>query len=151
MVTVAEPTFEATQQMMAHPRIAVLAITGGPGIVAMGMKSGKSDWCWRGQPPSSLMKPLTWSSGGGYHQRRLVRLQPALHCRKSLIVVESVAERLVQQMQTFGALLLSPADTDKLPPPACRKARPIKAGRKKAHRLCWKQPGSPFRRKRRAC
>lgn len=33
---------------------------------------------------------------------------------KSLIVVESVAERLVQQMQTFGALLLSPADTDKL-------------------------------------
>ncbi|MGK7488392.1 aldehyde dehydrogenase family protein, partial [Salmonella enterica] len=41
VVTVAEPTFEATQQMMAHPRIAVLAITGGPGIVAMGMKSGK--------------------------------------------------------------------------------------------------------------
>lgn len=41
MVTVAEPTFEATQQMMSHPLIAVLAITGGPGIVAMGMKSGK--------------------------------------------------------------------------------------------------------------
>ncbi len=37
--------------MMAHPRIAVLAITGGPGIVAMGMKSGKEgDWRWRGQP-----------------------------------------------------------------------------------------------------
>lgn len=41
LVTVAEPTFEATQQMMSHPDIAVLAITGGPGIVAMGMKSGK--------------------------------------------------------------------------------------------------------------
>lgn len=41
MVTVAEPTFEATQQMMSHPLIAVLAITGGHGIVAMGMKSGK--------------------------------------------------------------------------------------------------------------
>ena len=27
--------------MMAHPKISVLAITGGPGIVAMGMKSGK--------------------------------------------------------------------------------------------------------------
>lgn len=35
VVTVAEPTFEATQQMMSHPLIAVLAITGGPGIVAM--------------------------------------------------------------------------------------------------------------------
>jgi propionaldehyde dehydrogenase len=32
VVTVAEPTFEATQQMMAHPRIAVLAITGGPAL-----------------------------------------------------------------------------------------------------------------------
>ncbi|MGK4678368.1 aldehyde dehydrogenase EutE, partial [Salmonella enterica] len=33
---------------------------------------------------------------------------------KSLIVVESVSYRLVQQMQTFGALLLSPTDSDKL-------------------------------------
>jgi hypothetical protein len=36
--------------MMAHPRIAVLAITGGPGIVAMGMKSGKSHRRRRGKP-----------------------------------------------------------------------------------------------------
>ncbi len=41
IVTVSEPTFAATEQMMAHPKISVLAITGGPGIVAMGMKSGK--------------------------------------------------------------------------------------------------------------
>ncbi len=32
VVTVAEPTFEATQQMMSHPLIAVLAITGGPAL-----------------------------------------------------------------------------------------------------------------------
>ncbi|ORR82072.1 aldehyde dehydrogenase EutE, partial [Escherichia coli] len=38
IVTVSEPTFAATEQMMAHPKISVLAITGGPGIVAMGMK-----------------------------------------------------------------------------------------------------------------
>lgn len=41
IVTVSEPTFAATEQMMAHPKVSVLAITGGPGIVAMGMKSGK--------------------------------------------------------------------------------------------------------------
>lgn len=41
IVTVKEPTFEATQQMMAHDKIALLAITGGPGIVNMGLKSGK--------------------------------------------------------------------------------------------------------------
>jgi propionaldehyde dehydrogenase len=33
-------------------------------------------------------------------------------------------------MQTFGALLLSPADTDK-PPPACLKAGEQKTGRQK--------------------
>ncbi|TBL71724.1 aldehyde dehydrogenase EutE, partial [Klebsiella oxytoca] len=31
-----------TQQMRAHPRSAGLAITGGPGTVATGMKSGKT-------------------------------------------------------------------------------------------------------------
>lgn len=58
VVTVAEPTFEATQQMMAHPNIAVLAITGGPGIVAMGMKSGKRSLApGRAIRPASLMRP----------------------------------------------------------------------------------------------
>lgn len=33
VVTVTEPTFEATQQMMAHPKIAVLAITGGQALL----------------------------------------------------------------------------------------------------------------------
>ncbi len=36
------------------------------------------------------------------------RLQPALYRRKSLIVVASVADRLIQQMQDFDALLLEP-------------------------------------------
>lgn len=70
---------------------------------------------------------------------------------KSLIVVESVAERLVQQMQTFGALLLSPADTDKLRAACLPEGQANKKLVGKAHRRCWKQPGSPFRRKRRAC
>src|SRR5476651_2092627 len=36
-----EPSFESTQHMMKHPLIACLAITGGPGIVNMALKSGK--------------------------------------------------------------------------------------------------------------
>ncbi|HHE3342943.1 TPA: CoA-acylating propionaldehyde dehydrogenase PduP, partial [Salmonella enterica] len=116
VVTVAEPTFEATQQMMAHPRIAVLAITGGPGIVAMGMKSGKKViGAGAGNPPcivdetADLVKAAEDIINGASFDYNL----PCI-AEKSLIVVESVAERLVQQMQTFGALLLSPADTDKL-------------------------------------
>lgn len=116
LVTVAEPTFEATQQMMSHPDIAVLAITGGPGIVAMGMKSGKKViGAGAGNPPcivdetADLVKAAEDIINGAAFDYNL----PCI-AEKSLIVVESVAERLIQQMQAFGALLLSPSDTDKL-------------------------------------
>lgn len=116
VVTVAEPTFEATQQMMAHPNIAVLAITGGPGIVAMGMKSGKKViGAGAGNPPcivdetADIVKAAEDIINGAAFDYNL----PCI-AEKSLIVVESVAERLVQQMQAFGALLLNAADIDKL-------------------------------------
>ena len=88
IVTVSEPTFAATEQMMAHPKISVLAITGGPGIVAMGMKD--------------------IINGASFDYN--------LPCiaEKSLIVVASVAEYLIQQMQSFGALLLNYEQTEKL-------------------------------------
>lgn len=89
IVTVSEPTFAATEQMMAHPKIGVLAITGGPGIVAMGMKSSKK----------------VIGAGAG---------NPPCIAEKSLIVVAPVADYLIQQMQSFGALLLNHEQTEKL-------------------------------------
>lgn len=116
VVTVAEPTFEATQQMMAHPLIAVLAITGGPGIVAMGMKSGKKViGAGAGNPPcivdetADLVKAAEDIISGAAFDYNL----PCI-AEKSLIVVASVADRLIQQMQDFDALLLSPQETDTL-------------------------------------
>lgn len=81
----------------------------------MGMKSGKSDWRWRRNPPcivdetADLIKAAEDIINGAAFDYNL----PCI-AEKSLIVVESVAERLIQQMQAFGALLLSPSDTDKL-------------------------------------
>ena len=116
IVTVAEPTFEATQQMMTHPNIAVLAITGGPGIVAMGMKSGKKViGAGAGNPPcivdetADLVKAAEDIINGASFDYNL----PCI-AEKSLIVVEEIAGTLVQQMQNFGALLLNKEETDKL-------------------------------------
>ena len=116
VVTVAEPTFEATQQMMSHPRIAVLAITGGPGIVAMGMKSGKKViGAGAGNPPcivdetADLVKAAEDIISGASFDYNL----PCI-AEKSLIVVAAVADRLIQQMQDFDALLLSRQETDTL-------------------------------------
>ncbi|HCO7564529.1 TPA: CoA-acylating propionaldehyde dehydrogenase PduP [Escherichia fergusonii] len=116
IVTVAEPTFEATQQMMTHPNIAVLAITGGPGIVAMGMKSGKKViGAGAGNSPcivdetADLVKAAEDIINGASFDYNL----PCI-AEKSLIVIEEIAGTLVQQMQNFGALLLNKEETDKL-------------------------------------
>ncbi|WP_437888824.1 CoA-acylating propionaldehyde dehydrogenase PduP [Phytobacter sp. V91] len=116
VVTVAEPTFEATQQMMAHPKIALLAITGGPGIVLMGLKSGKKVvGAGAGNPPcivdetADLVKAAEDIINGASFDYNL----PCI-AEKSLIVVDCVADRLMQQMQAFGALRITGNDIDKL-------------------------------------
>ncbi|MGE4800624.1 aldehyde dehydrogenase family protein [Yersinia hibernica] len=117
VVTVQDPSFEATQQMMAHDKIALLAITGGPGIVAMGMKSGKKViGAGAGNPPclvdetAELVKAAQDIVAGASFDNNL----PCI-AEKSLIVVESVADRLLQQMQAFDALLISdPQEVDSL-------------------------------------
>lgn len=116
VVTVAEPTFEATQQMMAHPKIALLAITGGPGIVLMGLKSGKKVvGAGAGNPPcivdetADLVKAAEDIINGASFDYNL----PCI-AEKSLIVVDCVADRLMQQMQAFGALRVTGNDIDKL-------------------------------------
>ncbi|UXY12668.1 CoA-acylating propionaldehyde dehydrogenase PduP [Kosakonia sp. ML.JS2a] len=116
VVTVAEPTFEATQQMMAHPKIALLAITGGPGIVMMGLKSGKKViGAGAGNPPcivdetADLVKAAEDIINGAAFDYNL----PCI-AEKSLIVVDSVADKLLQQMQAFGALRITGSDIDTL-------------------------------------
>jgi len=46
------PTIETAKQMFAHPDVALLAITGGPGVVAEALRSGKRAICaGPGNPP----------------------------------------------------------------------------------------------------
>lgn len=57
---------------------------------------------------------------------------------KSLIVVDSVAERLIQQMQAFGALLLNSSDTDKLRTVCLQDGHANKNWWVRARRRYWK-------------
>jgi aldehyde dehydrogenase len=41
LTTVAEPSIEAALQLMKHPRVGLLVVTGGPAVVSTAMKSGK--------------------------------------------------------------------------------------------------------------
>lgn len=117
IVTVASPSFDATKELMAHPKVPLLTITGGPAIVNMGLKSGKKViGAGAGNPPclvdetAELVKAAQDIVSGA-------SLDYNLPCtsEKTLIVVESVADRLIQQMQNFDALLITnPQDIERL-------------------------------------
>jgi len=50
--TVPEPTIQSAQALMRHPGVKLLVVTGGPGVVAEAMKSGKRAVCaGPGNPP----------------------------------------------------------------------------------------------------
>jgi acyl-CoA reductase-like NAD-dependent aldehyde dehydrogenase len=53
LTAVREPTIESAQRIMKDPRIALLAVTGGPGVVRVAMDSGKKAICaGPGNPPA---------------------------------------------------------------------------------------------------
>lgn len=117
VVSVSEPTFAATQEMMAHPDIAVLAVTGGPAIVNMAMKSGKKTiGAGAGNPPcivdeTACMRKAAKDIING------ASLDYNVPCiaEKSVIVVDCVADELISCMVNYGALLVkNPADVVKL-------------------------------------
>jgi acyl-CoA reductase-like NAD-dependent aldehyde dehydrogenase len=53
ITTVSEPTIESAQELMQHPRVRLLVVTGGEGVVRTAMRSGKRAICaGPGNPPA---------------------------------------------------------------------------------------------------
>ncbi len=109
VVTVADPSFDNTQKMMAHPDIAVLAVTGGPAIVTMALKSGKKTiGAGAGNPPclvdetAEIVKAAQDIVSGASLDNNL----PCI-AEKAVVVVDAVADQLIAQMREYGALLIS--------------------------------------------
>ncbi|MFA0440897.1 aldehyde dehydrogenase family protein [Vibrio sp. 10N.222.51.C12] len=109
IVSVKEPSFKATQEMMEHPEIALLAVTGGPGIVNAAMKTGKKViGAGAGNPPC-----LVDETAEIVHAAKSIvagaSLDNNIPCiaEKALVVVDSVANLLIQQMQVYGAHFIS--------------------------------------------
>ncbi|WP_432452369.1 MULTISPECIES: aldehyde dehydrogenase family protein [unclassified Agarivorans] len=117
VVTTKQPSIEATQAMMAHPDIALLAVTGGPAIVASAMKTGKKViGAGAGNPPC-LVDETAEIINAAQSIVAGASLDYNLPCiaEKSVVVVDSVADQLIQQMQAFGAYLVSkPEDIQRL-------------------------------------
>jgi acyl-CoA reductase-like NAD-dependent aldehyde dehydrogenase len=107
----AEPTIETAQALMKHGDIALLVVTGGPGVVREAMRSGKRVVAaGPGNPPSVVDETADLEQAG----RDLVlgaSLDNNIICtdEKEVLCVAPAADRLKEAMRSAGAYELEGA------------------------------------------
>ena len=112
----AEPTIASAGELMKHPMIRLLVVTGGPAVVQAAMNSGKRAICaGPGNPPAVVDATADLEQAG----RNIVlghSLDNNVICvdEKECIVVESVADNLKASMKRHGAVELRPSDLPRL-------------------------------------
>ncbi len=109
LVTVSSPTIESGKEMMQHPLINLLTVTGGPGVVGQAMKTTKKVIAaGPGNPPSvvdetaDIEKAARDLVNGAGFDNNIVCI-----CEKEIVVVRSVADRLKSEMVKAGAFELT--------------------------------------------
>jgi len=105
---VAEPTIDSARALMNHPGIRVLLVTGGPAVVREALKTEKrAVTAGPGNPPAVVDQTADVERAG----RDIVRgasFDNNIICtdEKVVLVVDSVADRLIRSMTQHGAYLL---------------------------------------------
>jgi aldehyde dehydrogenase len=105
---VADPTIESARALMTHPGIRVLLVTGGPGVVREALKTDKrAITAGPGNPPAVVDTTADVERAG----RDIVRgasFDNNIVCtdEKVVLVVDTVADRLIRSMTQNGAYLL---------------------------------------------
>ena len=105
---VAAPTIESAQEMMKHPGVRLIVVTGGGGVVKAAMASGKRAICaGPGNPPvvvdetADIEQAARDIVSGASFDNNLICVE-----EKEVIVVESVADALLKAMSQHGAALI---------------------------------------------
>ena len=132
VAAVPEPTIESAQQLMNHPKVRILMITGGPGVVEEARKTRKrAILAGPGNPPAVVDTTADIDLAG----REIVRgasFDNNLICidEKVVFVVDSVADSLLQAMTSAGSHVLAAHELKKIErrdlrrDGGARKARP---------------------------
>jgi len=109
VVGVSRPTMDSANIMMKHEKIALLVVTGGPGVVAAAMNSGKRTiGAGPGNPPCVVDTTADLEQAG----RDIVNgasFDNNIVCidEKEIIAVDAIADRLKQEMVKNGAYELT--------------------------------------------
>lgn len=109
LTCIQSPTIESAQALMTHKQVRLLAVTGGIAVVRQAMRSGKRAVCaGPGNPPVVVDETADITQAG----RDVVRggsFDNNLVCttEKTCIVVESVADELVDAMAHHGGYVIT--------------------------------------------
>jgi acyl-CoA reductase-like NAD-dependent aldehyde dehydrogenase len=112
----AEPTIQSAGELMKHPRIRLLVVTGGGAVVAAAMNSGKRAICaGPGNPPALVDETADVAKAG----RDIVfghSFDNNVICtdEKEVIAVDSIADTLKKAMKDAGAFELPARDLSRL-------------------------------------
>ncbi len=116
VTAVEKPTIETAQQLMRHPRVRVLLVTGGPAVVKEALKTDKKAiTAGPGNPPVVVDETADIELAG----REIVRgasFDNNVICtdEKEVFAVSSIADRLLRALKRNGAYLLKGHELRKL-------------------------------------
>ncbi|MHA5130684.1 aldehyde dehydrogenase family protein [Oenococcus oeni] len=109
VVSLATPSIESVQEMMQHPDVAMLAVTGGPAVVHQALISGKKAiGAGAGNPPAIVDSTANLDLAA-HDIITSCAFDNNILCtaEKEVVVEESVKDELVKKMQQDGAFLLT--------------------------------------------
>ncbi|MDK1019890.1 MAG: aldehyde dehydrogenase EutE [Actinomycetota bacterium] len=116
VTSVAVPTLDSAQALMAHPDVRVLLVTGGPAVVREALKTPKKAIiAGPGNPPAVVDQTADIAKAardivyGASFDNNIICVD-----EKTTIVVDSVADRLIQHMCAVGAYRLKEHELKRL-------------------------------------
>lgn len=109
VTAISEPTVESAQELMQHPGVRLLVVTGGAGVVKAAMTSGKRAICaGPGNPPVVVDESADIEAAardivrGGSMDNNIICVD-----EKEVFVVESVADQLLSALARNNAIILT--------------------------------------------
>ncbi len=116
VTSVAVPTLDSAQALMSHPDVRVLLVTGGPGVVKAALRTPKKAiTAGPGNPPAvvdqtaDIQKAAKDIVTGASFDNNIICVD-----EKTAIVVDTIADRLVQHMTAVGAYRLKEHELKRL-------------------------------------
>lgn len=116
VTTVTNPTIESAQELMHHPNVNLLVVTGGSGVVKAAMESGKRAICaGPGNPPVVVDETADIEQAA----KKIVQgasLDNNVICveEKEVFVVEAVADQLISAFERYNAVVLKSHEIEQL-------------------------------------